>query len=294
MPLSAPRKITGQVVAAFGRRFEVAAADNTIFSCVTRGKKTDVACGDQVSLLPTSSGQGVIETILPRKSLLYRSDPYREKIIAANVTQIIVVVAAVPSFSEELVNRCLVAAASQNLDAIIVLNKADLTEATRAAAQSLAIYRELGYPVLQLSAKASVAKLLPHLQNHLSVLVGQSGMGKSTLINALVPGAQRATADISTALDSGRHTTTSARLYRLDAGSALIDSPGMQAFGLHHLNADEMAWGFVEFRPYFGKCKFNNCRHGGDPGCALAAAVEAGQIGARRLGYFRKLAGINL
>jgi len=294
MPLSAPRKITGQVVAAFGRRFEVAAADNTIFSCVTRGKKTDVACGDQVSLLPTSSGQGVIETILPRKSLLYRSDPYREKIIAANVTQIIVVVAAVPSFSEELVNRCLVAAASQNLDAIIVLNKADLTEATRAAAQSLAIYRELGYPVLQLSAKASVAKLLPHLQNHLSVLVGQSGMGKSTLINALVPGAQRATADISTALDSGRHTTTHARLYRLDAGSALIDSPGMQAFGLHHLNADEMAWGFVEFRPYFGQCKFNNCRHGGDPGCALAAAVEAGQISARRLAYFRKLAGINL
>ena len=254
-----------------------------------RGKKGGAACGDQVEIQLTTSGQGVIETILPRSAILYRSDVYREKLIAANVTQMVIVVAAVPSFSEELINRCLAAAENQRIKVLIVLNKADLAESTRAAAASLTLYRELGYPLLQISAKSSAAPLLPYLKGHLSVLVGQSGMGKSTLINAFIPDAERATASISIALDAGRHTTTHARLYNLDENSRIIDSPGVQQFGLHHIGNEGLAWGFKEFRPYLGCCKFNNCRHIEEPGCALIQAVWEKRIDMRRLHFYRKL-----
>ncbi|SCY03057.1 ribosome small subunit-dependent GTPase A [Nitrosospira sp. Nsp13] len=255
-----------------------------------RGKKGGAACGDRVEIKLTTAGQGVIETILPRSALLYRSDVYREKIIAANVTQMVIVVAAVPSFSEELINRCLAAAENQRIRGLIVLNKADLIEPTRAAAASLSLYRELGYPLLQISAKTSVTPLLPYLKGQLSVLVGQSGMGKSTLINTLIPDAERATAGISIALDSGCHTTTHARLFHLDEDTRIIDSPGMQEFGLHHIDGKDLAWEFIEFRSYLGQCKFNNCRHADEPGCALGEAAREGKISGRRLDFYRKLA----
>lgn len=255
-----------------------------------RGKKGGAACGDQVEIQLTASGQGVIEAILPRSALLYRSDVYREKLIAANVTQVVIVVAAVPSFSEELINRCLAAAENQRIRALIVLNKSDLAGSTRAAAASLALYQELGYPLLQISAKTNAALLLPYLKGHLSVLVGQSGMGKSTLINAFIPAAKRTTAGISIALDTGRHTTTHARLYHLDENSRIIDSPGMQEFGLNHIDKEELAWGFIEFHPYIGQCRFNNCRHAGEPGCALAQAAQEGKISARRFNFYHRLA----
>ena len=288
--VAAPLPILGQIVAAFGRHFLVETASDAALSCVMRGKKGGAACGDQVEIQLTTPGQGVIEAILPRSALLYRSDVYREKLIAANVTQVVIVVAAIPSFSEELINRCLAAAENQRIKALIVLNKSDLTESTRAAAASLALYQELGYPVLQVSAKTDVAPLLPYLKGHLSVLVGQSGMGKSTLINAFIPAAERATAGISIALDTGRHTTTHARLYHLDESSRIIDSPGMQEFGLNHIDEEELAWGFIEFHPYIGQCRFNNCRHAGEPGCALAQAVQERKISRRRLDFYHKLA----
>lgn len=255
-----------------------------------RGKKGGAACGDQVEIQLTTSGQGVIEAILPRSAILYRSDVYREKLIAANVTQMVIVVAAVPSFSEELINRCLAAAENQRIKVLIILNKADLAESTRAAAASLALYRELGYPLLEISAKSDATPLLPYLQGHLNVLVGQSGMGKSTLINALVPAAKRVTAGISIALDTGRHTTTHARLYHLDENSRIIDSPGMQEFGLHYIDGENLAWGFIEFHPYIGHCRFNNCRHAAEPGCAIAQAVQEGKISRRRFNFYHKLA----
>jgi ribosome biogenesis GTPase / thiamine phosphate phosphatase len=254
-----------------------------------RGKKGGAACGDRVKVRPSASGQGVIENILPRTSVLYRSDAARQKLIAANVTQLVIVVAAVPSFSEEMVNRCIAAAEQQKLKVLLVCNKADLSESFRHAFSTLALYRELGYPVLQLSAKVDSAPLSPHLRGHLSILIGQSGMGKSTLLNALVPVAERATADISAALDTGRHTTTHAKLYYLDDNSGLIDSPGMQEFGLYHLDVEELAWGFIEFRPYIGKCRFNNCRHGCEPGCALTQAMREGKISGRRVAFYQKL-----
>ena len=286
---SIPSPITGQIVAAFGRSFLVKTATDSALPCVLRGKKGRAACGDQVEIQLTSPGQGVIETILPRRTLLHRSDNSRDKLIAANVTQVIIVVAAVPSFSEELINRCLVAAENQHIKALIVLNKADLAEPTRAAFATLSLYERLGYSLLQLSAKTDIEPLLPYLRGHLSALVGQSGMGKSTLINALIPAAERATAEISITLDTGRHTTTHARLYQLDETSRIIDSPGVQQFGLQHISSEELMWGFKEFHRYIGQCKFNNCCHVGEPGCALLHAVEEGKIDARRLDFYHKL-----
>lgn len=282
-------RILGQIVAAFGRQYLVEIKSGEILSCVTRGKKSGAVCGDQVKVQYTTVGQGVIETILPRSALMYRSNAFREKLIAANITQIVIVLAAIPSFSEELVNRCLVAAENQSIKALIVLNKSDLIEPTRAAATSLSLYRELGYKLIQLSAKKDVAPLLPYLQGHLSVLVGQSGMGKSTIINNLIPTADRATAEISIALGAGRHTTTHARLYHLNKNSHVIDSPGMQEFGLHHISNTSLAWGFIEFHPYIGQCKFSDCLHISEPGCALVRAVQERKIDIRRLGFYRKL-----
>ena len=281
--------LAGQIVAAYGRHFSVETGKGEIVSCVMRGKKGGVACGDQVELQLTTTGQGVIESIKPRKSLLYRSDPFKEKIIAANVTQIIIVVAAVPSFSEELINRCLVAVESENIEVLIVLNKADLTEPTQAAMNILSLYKDLGYPVLQLSALKDISALQPYLQGHLSVLAGQSGMGKSTLLNALIPQAKRATAEISVALDSGCHTTTHSQLYHVDANSDIIDSPGIQEFGLNHIKDENLAWGFIEFLPYIGQCKFSNCRHTREPGCAVTLAVKEGKIHRKRLDFYHRL-----
>ena len=282
----------GTVVAAHGRQYAVELADGTALRCFTRGKKSDLACGDRVEIKPIGDGQGVIERIGERHSLLYRSNEFREKLIAANVTQVVIVVATEPSFSDELITRCLLACESQDIAPLIVLNKCDLADRLPAARAALAPFTALGYPLLELSAKGAtsdLAALRAHLAGHTSVLVGQSGMGKSTLTNALVPHAQAATREISTALDSGKHTTTHATLYRLDDSSALIDSPGLQEFGLGHLDATALEHAFPELRTRLGECRFRDCRHNREPGCAVRAALDAGAIDARRYAVFRSL-----
>ena len=292
------RLLSAQVVAAFGRQYLVRLADGSEIACLTRGKKSEVACGDVVEVRRTADpstelrtgAQAVIERIAPRRSLLHRSDAFREKLIAANVTQIIIVVAAEPSFSDELLARCLVAAYDQKLDVLIVLNKCDLLDAAAAARKRLIPYTAIGYRVLELSAKQDVSALPRFFDGHTSVLVGQSGMGKSTLINTLLPDAQAATREISAALDSGKHTTTHARLYRINETSSLIDCPGVQAFGLHHLSFGGIEQGFVEFAQYLGQCRFRDCRHTHEPGCALRNAVTEGKIDARRLELFLQIA----
>jgi ribosome biogenesis GTPase len=293
----AENAIQGTIVAAFGRHYSVELPGGEILECVPRGKKSEVACGDQVQIKRTSDpsttlrtgAQGVIETTLPRSSLLYRSVAHREKLIAANVTQLIVVVASEPSFNDELLARCLLAAQNQQLQILIVLNKCDLAAQAEAARAQLAPYRAIGYRVLELSALQNAAPLLPYLHGQRSVLVGQSGMGKSTLINALLPDAQAATREISSVLDSGKHTTTHARLYHLDSESDLIDCPGVQAFGLHHLDFADIEAGFPEFAPYRGHCRFYNCSHTHEPDCAIRQAEAEGKIDARRLALFQNI-----
>ncbi|MBB5019432.1 ribosome biogenesis GTPase [Chitinivorax tropicus] len=277
----------GQIVASHGRSFRVL-VDQQIYECTTRGKRTDLACGDKVTVRISNQQQAVIEQVLPRQSLLYRADDWREKLIAANVSQVVIVVAPFPSFSEEFLGRCLVACEATDIQPLIVLNKCDLPEAETAKAQ-LALYETLGYRLLPLSAKQSVASLQPLLTGHTTVLIGQSGMGKSTLINALLPAAQARTGDISLALDSGKHTTTHATLYPLDAESAIIDSPGMQEFGLTHVSGDQLAHCFPELRPYIGECRFANCRHLSEPNCAISQALATGTLTERRVMLYRKL-----
>lgn len=291
--------MNAQIVAAFGRQYLAKLPDGEMLTCLTRGKKSDVVCGDHVELLRTGDassglsvgalniGQAVIDKVAPRTSLLFRSDAFKQKLIAANVTQIVIVVATEPSFSDELLARCLVAAYDQNLEVLIVLNKCDL-DADAARAQ-LANYRAIGYRVLELSALEDVSALRDLLDGHVSVLVGQSGMGKSTLINGLLPDAQAATREISTVLDSGKHTTTHAKLYRLNERSSVIDCPGVQAFGLHHLTFGAIEQGFTEFSPYLGKCRFRDCHHANEPDCALRTAVSKGEIAARRLELFLQI-----
>lgn len=280
----------GTIVAAFGRSYVVELDGGETLTCFPRGKRSEIACGDRVQIAATEAGQGVIEAVDPRSALFYRSDAYRQKLIAANVTQIVIVLAAAPSYYEDLLNRCLVAAEHAHIRAVIVLNKLDLGT-SGAALESLRLYEGLGYPVLPLAAKADVAPLVPWLEGHTSVLVGQSGMGKSTIINRLVPEANAATAEMSIALDSGRHTTTHARLYRLGTTGRIIDAPGLQEFGLHHIVPEELDATFVEFRPFIGQCRFANCRHASEPGCAIDEAAKSGTVSPRRLAAYRQILG---
>jgi ribosome biogenesis GTPase len=284
------QRFESTIVAAHGRRYFAEDGDHGRIDCVPRGKKSDIACGDRVELERIADGQAVIVRTLPRQSLLHRSDAWKQKLIAANVSQVIVVVATEPPFSDMVLTRCLIAAEHQALRAVIVLNKCDLADRVAACALRLKPFADLGYRVVQLAAAHDASALAPLLAGQTSVLVGQSGMGKSTLINALIPGAGSATREISAALQSGKHTTTHATLYRLDADSALIDSPGLQEFGLAHLSFAELEQAFVDFKPYLGRCRFRNCHHDHEPDCALRHAVAEGAIAAPRLAAFAEIA----
>lgn len=281
----------GRVVAAHGRQYIVELPDGKRLPCFPRGKKSDVACGDRVDIQPSGDDQGVIEAIQPRTSLLYRSNEVKQKLIAANVDQLVIVVATEPAFSDELVTRALLAAESEEIEVLIVLNKCDLADKVPAARERLAVFARLGYRILELSAREHADDLRPELSGMTSVLVGQSGMGKSTLVNALVPEANAATREISQALDSGKHTTTHATLYHLDGESQLIDSPGLQEFGLGHLDRQEIEHAFREFRPYLGQCRFRDCQHNREPDCVLTAAVASREIDEKRFAVYHRIMG---
>lgn len=286
--------LTGEVVAAYGRHYRVLAQDID-FQCFTRGKRSDVACGDQVLIRPQSAAQAVIEKILPRRNLLYRSDIFREKLIAANIDQILLIIAAEPSFSPDLVSRALVAAEAADVPVFILLNKSELPSFA-VARQRASLYADLGYPLLNMSLKtdtqAALHLLLPYLRDKTSLILGQSGMGKSTLVNRLIPDAQAQTREISEKLDSGKHTTTYAQMYcgeSMGIRYRLVDSPGFQEFGLAHLTVRELENAFKEFRSHLGGCRFYNCQHLNEPGCALTEAQAHGFIVPERLDLYRQL-----
>lgn len=279
---------TAQIIASYGRRYLVRTSDQHTYEASTRSKRTDFACGDWVQIRLLNNEQAVIETLLPRQSLLYRQDAYKSKLIAANVTQLLIVIAAYPTPSETLLQRALIAAEATNIKAAIIINKADLPQ-SESLYQQLAFYQQLGYPIYRLSALHYSGSLNTLLHQHTNILLGQSGMGKSTLTNALL-GEQRArTNTISDALDSGKHTTTHAQLYDLDEHTKLIDSPGLQEFGLHHLQATQLIHYFPDLRHLIGQCRFHNCTHRAEPNCALKEAAQNGNIRAERLALLQKI-----
>jgi len=256
--------------------------------CSRKGKRQDATCGDFVEVRLTGSAQGSIERLGTRRNLLYRSDQWREKTLAANVDQVVILIAPKPAFSEAFLNLSLVACDAARIPVVIALNKSDLPEHALAR-KSLDAHERVGYTVLSMSAKHDVAPLLPHLEKKLTLLVGQSGMGKSKTVNALVMSDVARVGELTTSLESGAHTTTFSRFYRLDRDTAIIDTPGFQSFGLFHLTEDQIGEAMREFRPFLGRCKFNDCAHLGEPGCAVIEAAGRGEVSAARLSFYQVL-----
>jgi ribosome biogenesis GTPase len=277
------------VVAAYRRHYEVAFPDGERLECVLKGRALRIAVGDRVTVERTREG-GVITDIEPRRNLVYRSDAFKEKLLAANVTQVAAVVAPDIGLDEDLLNRWMIAAEAARCRYIIFANKHDLPAFAQLRTR-LAPYEALGYPVVAISAKRDIEASRSWLAGQHTVLVGQSGMGKSTLINALVPDAQVRTTQVSDALKAGRHTTTSTTLYMLDEDSWIVDTPGVKVFGLAHVAGDDLPAAFVEMRPFLGKCRFRDCRHDAEPGCAVTQAVARGAIAPHRLALLHTLLG---
>lgn len=269
----------GLIVANYGRHFLVETADGRRVICHSRGKKSQGVVGDKV-LWQASQDEGTIEKIETRRNLFYRQDDVRTKSFAANLDQVLVLIAAEPVFSNNQLSRSLIAAEAQGISPLIVLNKSDLIEPFERAWERLAPYRAMGYTVLSISLRTDQAAALQTLQAKLtdktSLVLGPSGAGKSTLINKLVPGLDILTGELSQALRAGKHTTTSTTWYWIDDShtSALIDSPGFQEFGLRHIDAMRLARYMPDLSAHADHCRFYNCSHLHEPGCAVMAAVQ--------------------
>lgn len=258
-------------------------------------------CGDRVEVEHADGNSRVVSAIVPRDNEFVRSGPRGQKqAIAANLDQALIVVAPVPEPSRDLLERYLVAVLSLGIRPLIVLNKAEGLAAAGSRPGGLAPdsplrrldeYRELGYPVVETSCKGApgIAALTPLLAARTSILVGQSGVGKSSLANALLPDLGLQIGALSRVTGKGTHTTTTTIMYTLPCGGRLIDSPGVWEYGLWTMAQTELADGFLEFRPFQGQCRFRDCRHAGEPGCAVHAAVAAGAIREWRYQSYRRL-----
>jgi ribosome biogenesis GTPase len=276
----------GRVVAAHGRHVIVETPDGERIACHLRGKKSDCVVGDMVRWQPAGDA-GVVEHIEPRRSLLFRQDDWRTKSFASNLDQILVLVAGEPMFSETQLARALIAAESAGIAVQVLLNKTDLPQA-ELARDRLQPYRSMGVTVLDCALKARPDEarelLSPLLAGRTTLVLGPSGTGKSTLINLMVPDASAQVGEVSHALNSGRHTTTTTTWYWLDKDrrTALIDSPGFQEFGLRQIDAQQLPLLMPDLREHVGACRFYNCSHRQEPGCGVIAAVERGEISASR------------
>ncbi|MDE2394597.1 MAG: ribosome small subunit-dependent GTPase A [Burkholderiales bacterium] len=283
----------GLVVAAHGRHVVVETPDGRRVICHPRGKKSELVVGDRVRWL-ASGDEGVIEHLEPRRNLLFRQDEWRTKSFAANLDQILVLVAGEPQFSESQLARALIAAEQAGIECRIGLNKIDLPAAALAR-ERLAPYRAMGVDVVELALAADPAfartALAPLLQGRTTLVLGPSGMGKSTLINLVVPAAAAQVGEISQALNAGRHTTTTTTWYWLDAArsGALLDSPGFQEFGLRQIEPAQLATLMPDFAAVLGDCRFHNCSHRHEPGCGVRTALERGAIAPSRYRIYGEL-----
>ncbi len=291
---------TGLVIASYGRHCVVETPDGARVICHPRGKKSQVVAGDRVQW-QASRDEGTIEKVEPRSNLFFRRDEVRTKSFAANLDQVLIWLAAEPEFSESQLARALIAAEAEHIQPLIVLNKRDQAPLFAAAWQRLAPYRTAGYSVLEAGLLApeadSLAELRERLAGRTTLVLGPSGTGKSTLINRLVPGAKVETREISQALNSGKHTTTSTTWHWIDraSGTALIDSPGFQEFGLQHIDAKQLAAYMPDLKPHVAHCRFYNCTHLHEPGCGVMAQVQKqsgdgpGAISPSRYRIYREL-----
>lgn len=289
---------TGLVIAHFGVQVEVEADDGQeageVFRCHLRANLPALVTGDRVVWRAGNQGIGVIVAQLPRSTELCRPDSRGQlKPVAANVDLIVIVFAPAPEPHANLIDRYLVAAEHAGIRPLLLLNKADLINEENGPALNalLAVYRQLGYPLLEVSAHHGdgMQQLQKVLDGHISVFVGQSGVGKSSLVNSLLPEVQTRVGALSEWSGQGQHTTTTARLYHFPGGGELIDSPGIREFGLVHVSRDDVEAGFIEFADLLGTCRFRDCKHDREPGCALLKALEDGRIQQQRMNSYRSI-----
>lgn len=285
----------GLVVARHGNNLAIAADNGGLVHCLTRQNIGHPVCGDRVVWQPTGHEDGVVTALLPRSSVLSRPDySGRDKPIAANINQLVIILAPEPEPTGYLLDQYLVAAETIGVSAVIGLNKMDTLEGEREQEflDRFALYQRIGYPIIPVSAKRDhgLDLLVDTLKDHTNILVGQSGVGKSSLINALLPDLDLQEGKLSSATGQGRHTTSAATWYRLPAGGAIIDSPGVRSFRLGKIDFAGLEYGYRELRPLTGTCRFANCRHDREPGCAVKASLETGEIAPQRLDNFIHMA----
>ncbi len=284
----------GLVIASYGASLEIEGREGRLVRCQLRQNLPLLVVGDRVIWQPAGEG-GVVTAQLARHSQLARPDALGAmKALAANIDQILVVAAPAPLYSPDLINQYLAAAELTGISPLLVFNKIDLIdEQNRKQVEALLeIYRRIGYPVITASTKREhgLETLIEQLREHTSVFVGQSGVGKSSLVQALLPETRIHVGELSTQSGLGQHTTSTARLYHLPSGGRVIDSPGVREFRLWPMSRQELAQGFIEFHPYLGHCKFRDCTHQHEPGCALLQALASGNISPRRLESYLKIA----
>lgn len=284
-------QLRARVIATFGRQSLIDDAGN-IRQATRRGRRGDVVVGDSV-LASVTADQARIESIEPRSTLLFRADQYRVKELAANVDQVVIVFAARPAFNQWFIWKALVAAAAAGIEALVLRNKTDLDD-SGTASSFLQQASQLGWRTLAVSAKAEADRsrelLMREVAGRKSLMVGQSGMGKSTLLNLLIPDARVRTQEYSQRLNAGKQTTTASRWFSFNGDSALVDTAGFEEFGLAHLSVGEIAATFPEFKELLGHCRFQDCRHLEEPGCAVRASLADSAIAPERYQFYRSLA----